>query len=183
MLLEEKIAATIEGALEARGYDLVAVSISFSPDSSMSQVPSFNQRKVRTASHSILNITIDRLDFAPVSIDDCTIASRIISALLDIEDLIEGRYFLNVSSPGEHRSVRNPAKNLPKFCGMEVMVELLLGSPSAIATNCTKIQGVLQKCDRDEIHISPSKATTSGAPSKIFISDVKKVTVHRTFRI
>lgn len=175
MQLDEKIASIISEPLAARGYDLVAVSLSFGSKS------------------ATVEIAIDRFDAAPVSVDDCSVASRIISALLDVEDPIEGRYFLNVSSPGEHRPVRNPAKDLHRFCGEEVTLELLPDSPSATAAGgVRKVRGILQKCDATEAEVSSDLSSSSSdhlpnrpssSPSKILISDIKKATVHRIFKI
>ena len=44
-----------------------------------------------------------------VTVDDCTHVSRIVSDLLDAEDLIEGQYDLEVSSPGIYRPLTKPA--------------------------------------------------------------------------
>ena len=38
-----------------------------------------------------------------ITLDDCTMASREIGTLLEVEDPIEGAYFLEVSSPGLNR--------------------------------------------------------------------------------
>lgn len=173
MLLEEKIAKIVSEPLEARGYDLAAVSISFSSNHS---------KKGCSASTAVLDISIDRLDSAPVSVDDCTKASHIISALLDVENPIESRYFLNVSSPGEYRPVRNPEKNLPRFCGQEVTIEMDPDSDSATKIGRKKVTGILEKCDEKVVTIS-SVSTSENNYSEILLSDIKKATVHRIFKI
>jgi ribosome maturation factor RimP len=43
-----------------------------------------------------------------VTIDDCSLFSRDLSALLDVEDPIPGHYTLEVSSPGLDRPLREP---------------------------------------------------------------------------
>lgn len=48
--------------------------------------------------HSLLRIYIDKED--GIGVEDCAIVSREISALLDVEDPIQGNYSLEVSSPG-----------------------------------------------------------------------------------
>jgi ribosome maturation factor RimP len=50
---------------------------------------------------SVLRIYIDKPD--GVSIDDCERVSRQVSALLDVEDPVSGKYQLEVSSPGLDR--------------------------------------------------------------------------------
>ncbi len=43
-----------------------------------------------------------------VSIDDCELVSRNISAMLDVEDPVQHAYTLEVSSPGINRKLRKP---------------------------------------------------------------------------
>ncbi len=50
------------------------------------------------SSYSILRVYIDKP--GGVTIKDCTLVSKELSNLLDIEEPIEGRYTLEVSSPG-----------------------------------------------------------------------------------
>jgi ribosome maturation factor RimP len=52
---------------------------------------------------SVLRVYVDRS--AGVTVGQCAILSRKISDLLDMEDLIPGRYRLEVSSPGLDRSL------------------------------------------------------------------------------
>jgi len=48
--------------------------------------------------YSVLRIFIDKE--TGVTVEDCSKVSRQISALLDVEDPIQGQYTLEVSSPG-----------------------------------------------------------------------------------
>lgn len=196
MLLEEKIASIIAEPLNARGYDLVAVTVSFVRSASKRSKNSdrgmqksgnagcgSNSSASASSPSAIVDISIDRLDFAPVSIDDCSKASQIISALLDVEDPIDSRYLLNISSPGENRPIRNPQADLQKFCGQKISVEMLPDSPSAIELKSRKITGILQKCDRNEAYFSSGSTSSSDTSLKILVSDIKKATVHRVFKI
>lgn len=56
-------------------------------------------------SRARVRLYIDRLsdEFGGVSVDDCATMSRAVSALLDVEDPIPGKYTLEVSSPGLDR--------------------------------------------------------------------------------
>lgn len=54
----------------------------------------------------VLRVIVDKI--GGVSIDDCEELSKRISALLDVEDLIPVRYFLEVSSPGLTRELKEP---------------------------------------------------------------------------
>ena len=55
----------------------------------------------------LLRILVDRA--GGVTIDDCTAVSRRVSADLDMAELIDGRYTLEVSSPGLDRPLTTPA--------------------------------------------------------------------------
>ncbi len=63
----------------------------------------------------VLRITIDN-PVGYVSIRDCELVSREIERWLDEEDLINHRYFLEVSSPGLDRPLRNE-KDFMRFTG------------------------------------------------------------------
>jgi ribosome maturation factor RimP len=60
-----------------------------------------------------------------VNVDDCEAASREISALLEVHDLIPGHYVLEVSSPGLERPLFTTAQ-YRRFIGAEVRVVLKL---------------------------------------------------------
>jgi ribosome maturation factor RimP len=57
-----------------------------------------------------------------MSLEDCTKISRAISAVLDVEDPIEGAYSLEVSSPGIDRPLTRP-KDYERFAGFEAKLE------------------------------------------------------------
>ena len=60
-----------------------------------------------------------------VTVDDCEAVSRQVSATLDVNDPIQGRYTLEVSSPGLDRPLYTPAQ-FARFVGSEAKVELNL---------------------------------------------------------
>lgn len=72
----------------------------------------------------LLRLYIDR-DSEAVTVDDCEVASREISALLDVEDPIPGRYVLEVSSPGIDRPLFSAAQ-FARFIGEDAKVTLKL---------------------------------------------------------
>lgn len=67
-----------------------------------------------------LRIFIDKTE--GVSITDCELVSRAISALLDREDFIEEAYILEVSSPGLGRTLKKE-KHLEKSLGKKVEIK------------------------------------------------------------
>lgn len=58
--------------------------------------------------NALLRIYIDRPEVG-VTVDDCGLVSREISALMDVEDPIKGEYTLEVSSPGLDRPLFTPS--------------------------------------------------------------------------
>ncbi len=69
-----------------------------------------------------LQIMAERVDGDGMSVDDCAEISRVASALLDVEDPIEGAYDLEVSSPGIDRPLVRRA-DFARFAGFEAKVE------------------------------------------------------------
>jgi ribosome maturation factor RimP len=66
---------------------------------------------------------VERQDGRGVSVDDCAAASRLVSAVLDVEDPVSGSYVLEVSSPGIDRPLTR-LRDFERFAGFEARVEL-----------------------------------------------------------
>jgi ribosome maturation factor RimP len=98
------IAPLIEPSLEAMGYRLVRVAF-------------------LGARRATLQIMAERIDEAPMTVEDCTEISRSVSALLDVADPIAGAYMLEVSSPGIDRPLTKP-EDFDRFAGYEAKIEL-----------------------------------------------------------
>lgn len=81
----ERIAEIIEPSLESRDYRLVRVKF------------------VDNAKRRTLQIMAERKADGQMEVGDCETLSRLVSALLDVEDPISGAYNLEVSSPGVDR--------------------------------------------------------------------------------
>src|SRR3990172_12372434 len=90
--------------VEAMGFELVAVETSGSPGRGMKLV-----------------LFIDRPD--GISVDDCALVSRQVSAMLDVEDPIPGQYTLEVSSPGVDRPLAR-REDFERFAGSPARVQL-----------------------------------------------------------
>ncbi len=69
-----------------------------------------------------LQIMIERKDRKNIIVDDCAEVSRAISAILDEQDPISGRYNLEVSSPGLDRPL-TALENFVRFSGYEAKIE------------------------------------------------------------
>ncbi len=72
-------------------------------------------------SNALLRVYIDKA--AGISHADCQLVSEQLSAMLDVEDLIPGRYTLEVSSPGLDRKLTKPS-DFTYFAGRRVRVVL-----------------------------------------------------------
>ncbi len=96
----------LEPGVQGQGFELVEVELS------------------GTSRHSLLRVYIDSP--AGVTVDDCARVSKQLSAILDVEDLIDGRYTLEVSSPGLDRPLVKP-EDFTRFTGE--MIRVRLGQP------------------------------------------------------
>ena len=105
MARKEQLGSLIEPVVNAMGCELWGIE--FIPHSG----------------HSMLKIYIDATD--GVNIDDCARVSRQISSVLDVEDPVEGKYTLEVSSPGLDRRLFTLSQ-YPEFIGEKVKIMLHL---------------------------------------------------------
>jgi len=69
----------------------------------------------------VVRLYIDREE--GVTLDDCATVSREIGTWLEVEDLIEHAYHLEVSSPGLERPLRK-MKDFARFAGRKAKVKL-----------------------------------------------------------
>lgn len=96
--------------------------------------------------NSLLRIYIDHLE-RPITIDDCEAVSRELSAQLDVNDPISGRYTLEVSSPGLDRPLFTPAQ-FARFIGEKAKISLNLPVEGR-----RRLQGEIRAVDGDRITI------------------------------
>ena len=73
-----------------------------------------------------MRISIDKP--GGIIVEDCTKVNRSLSALLDVEDPLEGAYDLEVSSPGLERPLQRD-EDFQRFCGYRVRVQLEKEAP------------------------------------------------------
>jgi ribosome maturation factor RimP len=100
----ERIRELAEGVARSEALELVAVEWAGSPR------------------QGVLRLIIDRAE-GGVSHGDCQTVSEQVGVLLDVEDLIPGRYVLEVASPGLDRRLYKPA-DYERFRGRRVKVRL-----------------------------------------------------------
>jgi ribosome maturation factor RimP len=68
----------------------------------------------------VLRLYIDR--DGGVTLDDCSAVNRELAEILDVEDFIQSRYNLEVSSPGLNRSLNKPS-DYERFTGRLVKIK------------------------------------------------------------
>jgi ribosome maturation factor RimP len=82
--MEEKIRLLLEPVIDSLGLELVKLSF-------------------QGGNRKVLEILIDRKDGNKVQVKDCREVSKNVSAILDVEDIIKDKYFLEVASAGIER--------------------------------------------------------------------------------
>ncbi|MBI3562236.1 MAG: ribosome maturation factor RimP [Gammaproteobacteria bacterium] len=101
--LTQRLQALLEPTVESLGCELVGVEFT------------------GQGAHSRLRLFIDKP--AGITLQDCEQVSRQASALLDVEDPIQGHYALEVSSPGLDRPLFKLA-DYNRFVGQQVKLRL-----------------------------------------------------------
>jgi ribosome maturation factor RimP len=127
--IEQQIIDAVQDNLKDIGFDLVKVTL-------------------KGSTHKVLEILIDRLDGKKVTIIDCRNSSRIISALLDVEDIISDKYFLEVSSAGIERPLIK-FEDYTRFLGREATIKL-----KELLNGQTRYQGKIVKAEDNKIHLN-----------------------------
>lgn len=95
---------------------------------------------------SVMRIYIDEPERG-ITIEDCERASREISALLDVNDVVAGRYTLEVSSPGLERPLFVP-EHFTRFVGEQVKISL-----NVPVDGRRRLQGPIREVQGDRITI------------------------------
>jgi ribosome maturation factor RimP len=119
-----RVAKLVEPVLESMGFRLVRVRLS----------------------GQTLQIMAEQPD-GSFTIDDCEQASRAISPILDVEDVMQGRYFLEMSSPGIDRPLVRP-EDFERAAGHEAKIEMAV--PQA---GRKRFRGVLEGYHEGEIRV------------------------------
>ena len=102
----------------------------------------------------VLRVTMDRE--GGLNLDDLTRVSRQLSDLLDIHDVLEGPYSLEVSSPGVNRLLKRPG-HFVRFVGKRIRVrtwEVIDGRRSFLGLlREVREDGILLSQESNEFHI------------------------------
>jgi ribosome maturation factor RimP len=103
--LMRRIEKTISPMAETMGYEIVRILM-----------------VGEGSGKSTLQIMAERPD-GTMLIDDCSRLSQAVSALLDVEDIMDEAYYLEVSSPGIDRPLTRP-KDFERYKGFDARVEM-----------------------------------------------------------
>jgi ribosome maturation factor RimP len=115
-----------------------------------------------------------------INVDDCAAISRRLSPLLDAHDPIEGRYFLEVSSPGIDRILVRPS-DFEDWAGYEAKVEL-----KELVDGRKRFRGILEGYEDGELRLQvqldeKSELEVIGIPAGL-IHDAKLVLTDELIR-
>ena len=105
MQLEQKIEEIIEPAVNDLGFEIVRVQVS-------------------GKQNPTLQIMAEPILGKVMTVEDCAMISRAVSAILDVDDPIQGDYTLEVSSPGIDRPLIK-LQDFERFTGSEARIETL----------------------------------------------------------
>jgi len=131
--VEARVRAVIEPVIKPLGYRLVRIRLS-------------------GLNGLTLQIMAERAD-GSMSIEDCEVLSRTVSPVLDVEDLIERQYHLEVSSPGIDRPLVRKS-DFTNWSGHIIKAETV----TAIEGK-RKFRGKITSVDADGFVIETDKAT------------------------
>lgn len=107
----------------------------------------------------VIEVFIDSDD--ALGVDTLASVSRDVAFLLDTEEVIDGRYRLDVSSPGVDRPLRLP-RQYQKNVGRQLRVHYRQDEAN------TEVEGELTAADDEAITLAPKK----GAPRQIRYDDI-----------
>ena len=108
-----------------------------------------------------LQIMAERIDGAPMTVEDCADISRSVSALLDVEDPIAGAYTLEVSSPGLARPLTR-LKDFERFAGFTAKLETRLAIDGR-----KRFKGTLKGVEGEEVILD-----AEGGPARVAFDNV-----------
>jgi ribosome maturation factor RimP len=109
----------------------------------------------------VLRIFLDRE--GGVTLDDCAGVSRELSALLDVEDFIQGHYTLEVSSPGLNRPLKKES-DYRKYQGRLVKVRTFELFTDDAGNRRKTFTGELLGLEEGVVRLRLTEGQTAGIP-------------------
>ncbi|MCC5452460.1 ribosome maturation factor RimP [Rheinheimera sp. UJ51] len=147
---EQQLTELLTPTVETAGYQLWGIEL------------------VRAGRHTTLRVFIDKAD--GITVEDCALISREISALLDVEDPIPTEYTLEVSSPGLDRPLFTEAQ-FTQYVGHKLEVKLTIPQDSR-----RKFKGLLTSFDGDMLVME-----VDGKPYSLLFDNIDKANVVPVF--
>ena len=144
--IDAKVASLIEPAINAAGFRLVRVRLS-------------------GINGLTLQIMAERPD-GTMTVEDCEIVSRTVSPVLDVEDPIDGKYHLEISSPGIDR----PMVRKSDFANWQGHIAKL--ETSLIHEGRKKFRGRIIKVEAESITLEADQATYGAEAQTIIPFDL-----------
>ncbi len=142
--LEQKIWKILEPVADNLGYDIVKISM-------------------QGSNRKVLDIAIDKKDGTSITIRDCKNASNNFSAILDVEEVIADRYYLEVGSSGVERPLVR-LQDFDRFVGRVISLK----THKAI-NDAKKFQGEILGRKDEMIEVK----TSSGEKMEFEFSNIK----------
>lgn len=131
--IDKRLANIVQPLIEGMGYELVRI-------------------RLMSGKSATLQIMAEK-PVGGIEVDDCADISTAVSALLDVEDPIEGEYTLEVSSPGIDRPLTR-LKDFETWADYEAKLET-----SEMIDGRKRFKGVLRGIEEDEVLIEISEGT------------------------
>lgn len=138
----ERLWQALEPVLRDQGYELVELELA------------------RQGRSELLRVFIDKSP-GGITLDDCTIAARVLGTVLDELDPLAGEYMLEVSSPGIARPLRKPV-DFERFAGEEIKLQTV-----APAGGRKKFTGVLKGFQEGHILLESEGSLYHIAPENL----------------
>lgn len=124
----------------------------------------------------VLRFFLDREN--GINLDDCAKASREISSLIDVENIIDTAYSLEVSSPGIERPLKK-AQDFKRFSGQLAKIKTLDSiDPDATGKKRKTFIGTLSGLEGDNVLLTLKNTT---AAIGITLQQIDKANLHHEF--
>ena len=92
-----------------------------------------------------------------INLDECAVASREISSILDVEEVIATAYILEVSSPGIERPLKK-AKDFERFAGQLAKIKTVVAiDPENKGHNRKTFVGTLEGFEEGQVLLTPKE--------------------------
>lgn len=133
--IDKRLAEIVQPLIEGLGYELVRLRL-----------------RLMSGKKTTLQVMADKPE-GGIEVDDCAKISTAISALLDVEDPIEGEYALEVSSPGIDRPLTR-LKDFEMWVDYEAKIET-----SELIDGRKRFKGPLRGVEGNEVLIEIPEGT------------------------